>query len=369
MPRHGNHIRKRADGRWEGRYKSGINANGTTKYSSVYAHSYAECAEKLANALNHDEITDSPVTVDELFDSWLMSRKNSVKQSTYVSYRSLYDSYLHESLGGYQAEKVTSQMINQLADTLLTAGGKRNQALSSRTVQAVLILLRSVLAYGSSEYRLENPARNIIMPKTENIEIQVFSDIDVKTIKANAIKGNCQSMGILLSLYTGIRIGELCALKWEDIDLTNHIIRINKTLCRIKNPQNSKPKSVIIITAPKSRKSIRDIPIPPFIIPKLMALRKGHQNTDYFLSGSQKYTEPRAYANYYRKFLQSISVEYRNFHVLRHTFATLCIRQGIDVKTLSELLGHSSVTITLEKYVHSDLEMKRTQLKKLYEAI
>lgn len=119
-----------------------------------------------------------------------------------------------------------------------------------------------------------------------------------------------------------------------------------------------------MITVPKSKKSIRQLIIPPFALSAINQLKKS--DDCYFLTGTTKYTEPRSYVNHYKWILKSISVPYKNFHVLRHTFATSCIRQGVDIKTVSEILGHSSVKITLEKYVHSDLETKRKQLNKLF---
>lgn len=369
MSRRGENIFKRKDGRWEGRYKSGVKANGRAKYSSVYAKSYADCATKLRAERDRQGLISNPMSIDDLFNAWLSSRKNSIKQSTFASYKKLYSNYLCEPLGNYRADSVTALMINELVDRLLTYGGKREGGLSAVTVQSILILLKSVFEYGAIEYMLNNPAKNVAMPKCEVKDIRIFSDEEVSKIRYAAIAGDSCDLGILLSLYTGIRIGELCALTWGDIDVDNGLISVSKTLCRITNPHGEKPKSIVVITPPKSKKSLRDILIPPFILPRIIALKHDRKDSDYFLTGSQKYIEPRSYSHKYKRFLEKTSVPYKNFHVLRHTFATTCIKQGIDVKTVSELLGHSGVKITLEKYVHSDLDMKRRQLEKLYSAL
>jgi len=163
-----------------------------------------------------------------------------------------------------------------------------------------------------------------------------------------------------------MRIGEICALKWSDIDMNAELISVNKTLYRISNPAGNNPKTIILIDSPKSKKSVRKIPIPTFMIYRLSKIKENCNSEDYFLTCTCKFIEPRSYREHYKSFLRSANIPYRNFHVLRHTFATECIRCGIDVKTVSELLGHSSVKITLDRYVHSSMDDKRRQLQKLY---
>ena len=366
MSRRGSNIFKRKDGRWEGRYKSGIKENGWAKYSSVYAPSYAECAEKLKAVKMWEPSVKRSPTVRELFDMWLCNRKNSIKQSTYSSYSALYENYIHKEIGGCKADDVTSEIITQLEDDLISSGGRNGKGLSPVTVQAALVMLKSVFRYGLAEYGIGDPFRSVFMPKAEPKEIQVFSDIEIGKLKVAAGSHDVCAVGVLLTLYTGLRIGEICALTWNDIDLEHNIIKVSKTLCRIKNPTGESPKTVIVITSPKSKKSIREIPLPPAMIPVLSRMKRSCSDNDYFLTGTDKYTEPRSYAEKYKRHLERLEVPYKNYHVLRHTFATACIRQGIDVKTVSELLGHSSVKITLEKYVHSDMALKRRQLEKLY---
>lgn len=179
------------------------------------------------------------------------------------------------------------------------------------------------------------------------------------------------SFGIYFCLYTGLRIGELCALQWKNIDLENKKIYIKKTLVRIKNPDmTSKKKTIIIIDEPKSLTSIREIPIPDFIIPMLKKISFNITPDTFLISGNEKCIETRTFFNKYKKILKKINIDSYNFHALRHTFATRCIENGCDSKTLSEILGHSSVKITLERYVHPNYENKvimMNQLKPLYE--
>jgi integrase len=367
MSRRGENIFKRKDGRWEGRYISCYNESSKAKYKSVYAHSYAECSQKLKLAKSNLLPDSNPLTFSELFYLWLESRKISVRQSTYVNYRTTFDNHIKLYFGSKRVDKVTSFMINGYISDLLKNGRNDGNGLSPQSVQAVLILLKSVFTYGEIEYKLNNPAKNISLPKAEYKEIQTFTSNEMQTIRANGICNDCFKLGVVLCLYTGLRIGEICALKWSDINILTQTIHVRKTLQRIKNSSGDNPKTVVIIDEPKSDKSIRDVPIPTFMLLKLAEIKNTTNANTYFLTCKERYTEPRTYQSRYKTFLKSIGVEYKNFHVLRHTFATECIRLGIDVKTVSELLGHASVKITLERYVHSDMEMKRKQLEKLFE--
>ncbi len=369
MSRRGDNIHKRSDGRWEGRYISGRNELGKAVYKSVYAHSYADCSEKLKLARCDLLPVSKPMTVDELFTVWHLSRKNKVKRSTFVNYLTLYNNYLRERFGSFRVERLNAFMLNRFVDDMLTNGGKKGFGLSPTTMQSVMILLRSVLEYGELEHGLPNAAKHISLPKAPKSDISVFNELEVHKIRNCADLCNSIELGIVLTLFTGLRIGELCALQWGDFDLDNQVIHITKTLFRIADPSNAEHKTAIAIDTPKSRQSVRDVPIPSFLLCEIATLKQRRSDDDFFLTSSPKPTEPRTYTERYKSFLKRIGVPYRNFHALRHTFATQCIKSGVDVKTLSELLGHSSVKITLDRYVHSDMQLKRKQLEKLYSSL
>ena len=178
---------------------------------------------------------------------------------------------------------------------------------------------------------------------------------------------NHYNIGILLCLFTGIRIGELCALRWEDISISERTIYIHQTMQRIQRKNDDK-KTIIHISTPKSQCSIRTIPIPDNLIE--MIIQFSTLQSGYFLTeNDSKFVEPRTLQNHFKKVLREIDITDKNFHSLRHTFATRCVELGFDVKSLSEILGHASVNITMNRYVHPSLELKRENMQRLSDLI
>ncbi len=170
----------------------------------------------------------------------------------------------------------------------------------------------------------------------------------------------------MICLLTGIRIGELCALKWEDISLTEKVLHIHKTLQRIQCDESEgySTRTRIVISTPKSDCSIRSIPIPDCLVDHMKQYYRGQ--TGYILTANGKrYIEPRTMQNHYRQVLKECEIQYKNFHTLRHTFATRCVELGFDIKSLSEILGHANVNITMNRYVHPTMELKRQNMNRL----
>lgn len=204
---------------------------------------------------------------------------------------------------------------------------------------------------------------NLDLPSiTKKKKIQILSRNDQKSIINYIMKNEKQKYsGIILSLLTGLRIGELCALKWTDIDLKKRIIIVNKTLQRICFKGK---ESKISITKPKTQNSDREIPISNALYDFLMSIKPAKRD-NYFLTGTEKYTEPRNYRKIYKTLLKKLKINTTSFHALRHTFATRLIENKVDIKTVSELLGHASVNITISIYVHSEFNTKRKAVKTL----
>jgi len=170
---------------------------------------------------------------------------------------------------------------------------------------------------------------------------------------------NKTNIAVLLCLFTGLRVGELCGLKWEDIDFDNAVLYVKRTVQRV----SKNGKSPVIIGTPKSKSSVRAVPIPAFVLDIL----RSYRNCDdfYIITGKSKPTEPRTMQNRFKSILKNCDIRSINFHILRHTYATICIENGFDPKTLSELLGHADASITLNRYVHSSMQMKKNYVSRL----
>lgn len=352
MPRRGENIYKRKDGRWEARYVKEITADGKKKYGSVYASSYKEVKAKqqlciLQPTENHNPIR---ITVTELIAEWLSSMKNHFKPCTYQKYECVCRNHIISDLGTIAVRYISRFTIISFTERLL------EKNLSAKTVNDILIVLGLALKYAQETYSITVPKINYV--KEHQREMRVFSVQEQQVITKYLLKQiDIHKFGVLLALYTGMRIGELCALRWDDI--TDEYIVINKTMMRIKNEQG---KTEVKIGSPKSESSNRIIPTPKCLLPMINQFR----SNGYVLSNDKlKYTEPRLMQIKFGQMIAECNIEKTNFHALRHTFATRCIEAGVDVKTLSEFLGHSDVKTTLNRYVHSSFELKQKSMEQL----
>jgi integrase len=174
--------------------------------------------------------------------------------------------------------------------------------------------------------------------------------------------------GILLCLFTGLRIGEICGLCWEDVSIAERTLKIRQTAQRVQNTDAQGSKTQIIFSSPKSAGSMRTIPIPDSLLPIIKKHKKA-ENGFFLTNSSKKFVEPRLMQFHFHKVLKECGIASANFHALRHTFATRCIELGMDVKSLSEILGHSSITITMDRYVHPSMDIKRENMNKLSELL
>jgi len=237
------------------------------------------------------------------------------------------------------------------------------------TIRYNLLVLGMILKYYKGNYD-KGFDINIIYPKEEKKPIEILTDNEIMALEKYLINDvTPEKIGILLALYTGLRLGELCALTLDDINLQDGYVSITKTLQRVKDFENiDGAKTKLIIETPKSETSIRQIPLPDFILPLLQAFYNKcyvEGKKIYLLTGAEKAIDPRTYQNHFKKYLKDCSIKSKNFHVLRHTFATRCINSGCDIKSVSEMLGHSSIKITLELYVHPDFESKKANINKV----
>ncbi len=350
MPRKGENIYKRKDGRWEGRYKVGYNDSGTAKYRSVYGKSYQEVKTKLTPLKVAPVPTSSSgkLTVKELFEEWLSAVRLKVKESTYANYRMKADKHILPEFGGLRYEQLTVQMLHNFIES------KQEMGLSAKYVSDIVIVFKSMAKYISRVHGFRNPLADVILPKVTKTEMKLFSENQQNQLCNYLINNlNNTSICVLLSLYTGLRIGEICGLKWDDIDFEKSILTVRRTVQRIRTGIHG---TKLIVDTPKSRSSQRAIPIPRFLMDILRNLRSSENF--YILSGNSKITEPRTMQRKFKSIMKKADLPSINYHSLRHMFATNCIKLGFDVKTLSEILGHASVETTLNRYVHSSMERK-----------
>lgn len=354
MARRGENIYKRRDGRWEGRYKNGFKADGKVRYSSVYGASYSEVKIVLTakRAEQKSDCLKCNFTFKELSGLWLESIANSVKESTYSNYSMKLEKHIIPYFGDIRYEKLNIKIFNGFIAEKLSLG------LSPRYVSDICRVIKSITKFARQKLNYSDKAELLSLPKCEKKECKMLNSVQQKLLTDYLSDSTSPSnLGIFISAVTGIRIGELCALKWSDIDLEKRIITVNKTMQRIKNICG-KTATKIVITPPKSKTSAREIPVPDVLYSYLTAMQKS--DNCYILTGKKIFAEPRTMQYRFRSVLKKLGLPQVNFHALRHMFATKCVDIGVDVKTLSEILGHCSVELTLNRYVHSSIERKRS---------
>lgn len=374
MTRKGENIYKRKDGRWEGRYIKSRNSAGKAIYGYVYARSYRELKSKLntiranitKNITSNANINCSMLTFEKVSQEWIESKRVHIKESTYMRYTFLLNNYINNIIGNYNISSINDTHLENLSIRLLTQGGKDKQGLSPKTVLDIISLVKSILRFSISRGYSSTYTGNSIPIKQNAKEMRVLSRKEQQILTMSIIhSNNLKDIGILICLYTGIRIGELCALRWDDISFSEKTLTIHNTLQRVKvsEIENGK-KTKIILSSPKSKCSLRTIPLPDELVDILMPLKT--DSTHYILSGSSdRFIEPRSMQNHFKKIIKKCSIDDANFHCLRHSFATRCVEVGFDIKSLSEILGHANVNITMNRYIHPTMELKRQNMNRL----
>lgn len=364
MPRRGENIYKRKDGRWEGRI---LISSGNYKY--VYGKSYKEVKEKQKIMQEESKFdfankAEQTYSVAYLFEYWLRDLAyERVKPSTFENYYLCMYKYIIPYFQHIKVNQFTDFHVKQFVNTIYC-----NPALAESYKRKILAIFKTAIKDTLRNTKnFVNITAALKLPKTAYSSVQVFSIHEQRLIEKEIFKtNNKKGVWLLLCFYTGIRLGELCALKWENIDPEAKTLLIDSTINRVKNFENSKSKTILIESTPKSHNSIRNIPIPCFLVEALNEQKSYAKNEkDYVVSESQTPLDPRTYQRFFKKILNDAGVSNRKFHVVRHTFATRALEMGVDIKTLSEILGHSNVTITLNIYAHSLLEQKKIAMDKM----
>ncbi len=368
MARHGENIRKRNDGRWEARYQLFDTDKGRKIYRSVYGSTYEEAkgrrnaavleVEKQReyepqNMVQGNDIAPVQIGFSQAAVEWLSETAEKCKYSTYIKYRNVYRVHLESVLGSFLlTDTPNREMQEKLSDYL---GGR---GLSVSLCRSVCCIANQILKYAKRKYLV-----SVLVLKPETIKsikepvTTLSKEEQSKILSCIHDRPDSAGIAVMLCLYTGMRLGELCALKWSDFDFLNGTVTVSRTVQRIS--VNGKiEKTALMETSPKSQCSRRTIPL----VAGLVKLLQEFKGKEIYVFGGNRAFEPRTMQYQFKKFLSDAGIEDRNFHILRHTFATNCIESGMDAKILSVILGHSDVKITLNHYVHPTMESKRRQI-------
>ena len=301
--------------------------------------------------------------ISEIISLWKDDKKQYVKKSSFSAYMLLIENHLLPAFG-----KKTSIEEAHIQNFVFK---KLEEGLGQKTIKDILIVLKMVLRFGVKHKMIEHQQFEIQFPtEREKYQIQVLSKTHQKKIM-NYIQEHFtfKNLGIYICLSTGIRIGEICALTWEDVDTESGTICIRKTIQRIYVIGENKRHTELILDSPKTKNSIREIPMSKDLVKMLKAIKKIVNSSFFVLTNDMKPTEPRTYRNYYKNLMKELGIPDLKFHGLRHSFATRCIESNCDYKTVSVLLGHSNISTTLNLYVHPNMEQKKKCIDQMFKAL
>lgn len=360
MARRGENIYKRRDGRWEGRYIRGHTPSGKAEYGYVYAKTYAMCREKqrqqMCNATDAEKLPDT-LTVGQASACFMNSKKGELKPSSYSRYDHIIRQHILPELGTIQLQELTEEKVTLFLQRLQKRG------LSAKSTRDIAVLLKSILKAGIKQYKCTCPGLGAALPAYRGKHTDVFTPHEISTLARQVVSApDMTGLAILLVLNTGLRLGELCALKKSDIDMQSGTLRIERTVQRIEAHEGTQ----LVIQPPKSENSRRCVPLPADMLALLKKEIRKLPAEAFLLTGStQRPMEPRTMQYRYKAYLLRCGIRYRNFHTLRHTYATRCMECGVDTKSISEMLGHADVRITLRTYVHSSMTHKRQVIQSI----
>lgn len=301
--------------------------------------------------------------LSEIAKLWRADKKQYVKKSSYAAYMLLIENHLLPVFGNCQ--------VIEEAQVQTFVLQKLEQGLSQKTIKDMLIVLKMILKFGAkNKWITYNPFDIQFPTERESHQLEVLSRTNQKKIM-NYIQDHFtfRNLGVYICLSSGMRIGEICALTWEDIDVNTGIISVRRTIQRIYTVEDGTRKTELVLDTPKTKNSMRDIPISRDLLRMLKPIKKVVNNSFYVLTNDAKPTEPRTYRSYYELLMQELEMPKLKFHGLRHSFATRCIESKCDYKTVSVLLGHSNISTTLNLYVHPNMEQKKKAIEQMLKSL
>lgn len=314
MERIGANITKRKDGRYVGKFIVGYDANGKAQYQYVYGKTYDEAEDKLliGREVASRYLSGKYITVGKVYSEWLNSVANRVKESTLANYMAKFEKHILPEFGEIPCADLSAGRINEFINQKLADG------LSASYVRDIFTIFKSMLKYSQDEYGFKLSLKNVVLPKVEKKQFECVSDIEQKQL-IDFLRTNISltAFGVLLSLCMGLRIGEICGLKWCDVDFQHKLLYIRRTVQRIGSA-NGNRKTKIVISSPKTASSCREIAIPDFLTEYFDSFQ--NKSECFILSGTDKPVEPRTMQYRYKKILQTAEIEMYNFHRLRHPY-------------------------------------------------
>ena len=302
-------------------------------------------------------------TINQITEEWKEEKKKYVKKSTYAAYQLLIQNHIKPYFGDLY--EVNEEKVQQFVFDKLDAG------LSEKTIRDIIIVLKMILKFGIKNGYLEYVQIDAKFPsKQEKKDLDVLSKVDQKKFMEH-LRNNFtfKNLGIFICLSTGMRIGEICGLRWCDVDTVEGVIKVRHTLQRIYIIEGETRHTELLLDTPKTANSVRDIPMSSELLKMLKSLNKVVNENYYVISNDIKPIEPRTYRNYYKKLCKQLDIPELKFHGLRHSFATRCIESKADYKTVSVLLGHSNISTTLNLYVHPNKEQKKKTIDKMLRSL
>lgn len=302
-------------------------------------------------------------TIREIAVAWKDEKRLYVKQSTFAAYMLILENHIFPFFG--ESYELSEKQVQTFVMKKLGDG------MSAKSIKDILIVLKMVMKFGVKSQWMDYSEWDIKYPtQTVGNEIEVLTVQNHKKI-LDFIHRNFtfKNLGIYICLSTGLRIGEICALKWSDIDVITGTIAIQRTIERIYIIEGNNKHTKLIIDAPKTMNSYREIPMSQELLSIIKPLKKVVNDAFYVLTNEEKPIEPRTYRNYYKKLMEQLNIPKLKFHGLRHSFATRCIESNCDYKTVSVILGHSSISTTLNLYVHPNMEQKKKCINKMFKSL
>lgn len=365
-------LRKRKDGRWEGRISVGRKDDGKLIYKSVFAKTKSECSEKLKKLIDEYQEAQSIMnrcafldnanpTLEEWYDIWMSSFcRVSVKEYTANSYAQFFQRKILPKLGGMKIKEISTVTCQRFLTDLYLNGRERHtdtkgSGLSAKTVKDIKIALQTCLQKAVDEEIIKsNPVRKVELPKAPKKEMQTLKADEISAFMEEARQSECYEF-YFLEITTGLRLGEILALTWDDLDINNRTISVNKQVQRLSGK--------LQITTPKTQASIRKVNLSSECVQQLMVLRS-RQRLDTKLMFPSPITgeirDPSSITRKLHRMQKRAGVPQIRFHDLRHSFATLSLEQGMDIKTVSHMLGHTDAGFTMNTYMHVTDSMQQT---------